>query len=162
MPNWCENDLIITGDTQQLRYFLDHGVDFNSAIPYPEQFASLDRIAEQWEKDHPEAPWGLGRPKDGFNQGGYEWCNANWGTKWNVSPESNQPKAVQPKRVKYSFSTAWAPPIPVILAWSKKYDALTFSLRYYEMGAAYQGKYVVKNGEVLEEFTKEYTGTRGG
>jgi hypothetical protein len=124
-------------------------------------FADADAISEQWEKDHPENPW-KDRPKDGFNQGGYEWRVATWGVKWNVSLEDNKPTKVTEKCVKYSFSTAWNPPLPVVVAWSLKYPGLTFELRYYEGGMGFQGRYVVVNGEELVKDESSYSGSRGG
>ena len=60
--------------------------DFNRFIAYPEEFRRIDEIAEAWLKEHAGRPTTIrARPKDGFNSGGYEWCYANWGTKWPAS-----------------------------------------------------------------------------
>jgi len=160
MPNHCENDLTITGDNRQLRAFLDHGCDFNTAIPYPEKYRLADEASSKWEEEHPN-DW-KNRPKDGFNQGGYEWCIANWGTKWNAYSGGDKPMKVTEKMIKYSFSTAWSPPTPVVVAWSEKYPGLKFTLRYYERGCAFQGKLIAERGETIEDESKPYKGNRGG
>lgn len=90
----------------------------------------------------------------------YGWCIANWGTKWNAcSPE--EPEITKNKCV-YSFQTAWAPPTPVVLAASLKFPELEFELKYYEGGCGYKGVFACKNGEVSQDETKEYSGSRGG
>lgn len=115
MPNWCENELTITGPDvnrvleairsendpeQEVRLF-----DFNRIIPYPQIYRDLDlRAAAYQEKllaiprDDPERRQKLealgleygvepGTPwiQDGYNSGGYEWSCDNWATKWNAS-----------------------------------------------------------------------------
>src|SRR5262249_40688206 len=67
-------------------------LDFNAFLPYPERFLALDKAAEEWEerkRNDPDLDY-RDRPKDGFNQGGYEWCIANWCTKWNAREASVQ------------------------------------------------------------------------
>ena len=39
---------------------------------------------------------------------------------------------------------------------------LKFVLKYYEMGAAYQGEFVCEGGKVLKDEAREYCGDRGG
>ncbi len=102
-------------------------IDFNSLIPYPERFAKLDREAREWEKAHPDHPW-KDRPKDGFNQGGYEWCCEHWGTKWNAYAQ----KQVSPTVI--YFETAWAAPEPVMDALAAKFPDVPFTLEYADEG----------------------------
>lgn len=98
-------------------------IDFNKLIPYPERFATLDREAHEWEKSHPSDPR-TGRPKDGFNQGGYEWCCEHWGTKWNAYGQ----KRLGPTSV--YFETAWSAPEPVMDALAAKFPDVPFMLEY--------------------------------
>ncbi|MCZ7547650.1 MAG: hypothetical protein M5U11_00640 [Anaerolineales bacterium] len=115
MPNWCENELTISGPNVQkvLNAIRSEAhddedarlLDFDRIIPYPRKFKELDRRAHNYQqkfraiaKDDPErktkleslaAEFGVepGAPwiKDGFNSGGYEWTWSNWGTKWNAA-----------------------------------------------------------------------------
>lgn len=52
----------------------------------------------------------------------YEWCNANWGTKWNAygCTEDSCPDAL-------NFKTAWSPPIPVLKRLSLRYPDIMFT-----------------------------------
>jgi hypothetical protein len=101
-------------------------IDFNTLIPYPERFAKLDREAERWRDAHPQTPWN--GPKDGFNQGGYEWCCEHWGTKWNAyNQEKLSPTAIY-------FETAWAAPEPVMDALAAKFPDVPFTLEYADEG----------------------------
>jgi hypothetical protein len=148
MPNDCYNKLTITGDREQLKQFLDCGIDFNTAIPYPEYFRQMDEAAERWKTEHPGESW-MNAPKDGFNSGGYEWCIEHWGTKWNAYSVDRK-VSVTVYRVEYTFETAWSPPILVVAAWSAKFPDLEFRLFYYEPLMDFQGTYVVKGGKELE------------
>lgn len=113
MPNWCENELTITGPDvyRVLKAICSQNepqpspLDFNRIIPYPQVYRDLDvRAAAYQEKllaiarDDPErrqklAALGLeygvepGAPwiQDGYNAGGHAWCCENWATKWNAA-----------------------------------------------------------------------------
>jgi hypothetical protein len=180
MPNWCSNDLYITGpirhrnrfalhvagnlpkqpispiweDTEALTTFKvlevqgigkelvtevkEYEMDplsFNTLIPYPNTFKLMDEIAEA------EREKGNYKVKDGYNQGGYDWCCRNWGTKWDaceVKVRTTKSSLV------YKFDTAWSPPIPVIDKMHEMFPMLQFKLKYFECGVATQGVYLVK------------------
>jgi hypothetical protein len=166
MPNWTENDLTVSGniiqqDRMAIEIKTDENIfDFNKIIPYPEGYREQDKIAEEWEKEHPQ-DWGnLDRPKNGYNSGGYGWCCNNWGTKWNAC------ETVFVKRdrsLAYFFNTAWSPPEPIIRKLSEIYPKLKFTLKYYEQGCGFSGKLVCKGGDVLEDTCNHaYRGHRGG
>lgn len=183
MPNWCENDLTITGPEDQLAAYLEACADggsiliFDRVIPYPLKLRQMDEARNAaeaaWdigmracqtkqEKDayartHPH-PMTLG--KDGFNSGGYEWCIENWGTKWPAGDWRNWQR--EPGRTSATFDTAWSPPVPVLVAASRKFPGLRFELAYYEAGACYQGALVCEGGRKVVDQSSEYRGERGG
>ena len=93
MPNWCMNELIITGDQASLDNLAtfvkgehdEQNLDFDKVIPYPENYKQMDAEMPAWNDPDKEAKmlaykekWGS--EKDGFNSGGYGWCCENWGT----------------------------------------------------------------------------------
>lgn len=153
MPNHCENDLIITGNVDAVTTVLekveggveDHNkiyLDFNKIIPMPSAYSSDD--------------------------GWYEWCIENWGTKWNAywfgeKLEEKIKKGNKTKlKVTLTFSTAWSPPTPVIEALITHFPACEFDLKYYECGCAFKGHLKGKNGSVVVNTTSDYRGNRGG
>ena len=149
MPNWCENDLTVEGPTEVIEEFLKFAAgespfDFDRFIPYPEEFRRLDEVAEAWDREHagrPDYDW-RARPKDGFNSGGYDWCVANWGTKWPASRvELEGPVSRYPGKtaeVVFHFDTAWSPPKPVIEKAAKLYPALRFRTPLFRVRLLFQ------------------------
>jgi len=140
--------------------------DCNTIIPYPEQYRKLDEAAQKWEENAREAAENGGpqfnwsdRPTDGFNQGGYEWCCANWGTKWGVYQVRREFRKTS---LFYSFQTAWSPPEPVIRELAKMFPKLRLKLKFFEQGAAYQGVLELKGEEEITYWTGDYRGHRGG
>jgi hypothetical protein len=115
MPNWCENELTITGpDVSKILEAIRsvpgededaRVLDFDRILPYPQAFKQKDQRAHEYQqrflaiqRTAPEAQDQFrslaaefeveaGTPwlQDGFNSGGYEWCCENWGTKWNAA-----------------------------------------------------------------------------
>jgi len=163
MPNWCENDLTITGPSATLTNISallglkkdPPEFDFNQVLPYPKKYADQDALAEEARKTKNDFT-----VKDGYNNGGYTWCIDNWGTKWNVEKEV-QVKSLNPS-IRLSFSTAWAPPEGIIRALAEKFPTCKISLRYFECGMQFKGRLVLKDGETLEDETFAYKGNRGG
>jgi hypothetical protein len=175
MPNWCDCDLYIKGSLTERDSFVEYAtsietfldskgnevkrtnyLDFNKFIPYPKHFKDADEIARKARIDDPQNGWQI---PDGYNSGGYDWCIKNWGVKW---PPSDINLVSNKHRLRYSFQTPWAPPGPAIMAMSKEFNNLTFTLKWFEGGMGYQGVFVIKGGEVLENTTKDYHGRRGG
>jgi Ferredoxin-like domain in Api92-like protein len=137
MPNHCHSDLYVEGSADDVAALLKLvGADkeqpefeFSSVIPYPEHWAKLDKEMSELGWKGFEDRYGKGA-KDGFNSGGYEWCCANWGTKWG---------AYAVKRRDYlgacvTFQTAWTTPAPVIVALHKLFPKCSLHLEWFERG----------------------------
>jgi hypothetical protein len=169
MPNWCECDLYIQGASARIDEFLrlvkgeESNFDFDRLIPYPEHFKKLDQVAAEWDKLHPLPRTGESwkeRPKDGYNQGGYEWCIKNWGTKW--PPKCAEVSRSALELVEISFATAWSPPTPVIQRAAELFPELRFELRYFECGSMFNGMFACEHGTVVTDESGVYYGNRGG
>lgn len=150
MPNWCENELEVTGPREDLDRFIQAVMsdrskfDFDRVIPYPLAFKNQDLIAQTTR----EMGWkdSKGRyPRDGFNSGGYNWCIANWGTKWWVGDVFFADYGTS---LEYRFDTAWSPPNPVVERLIKDWPTLDFELHYKEVGMGFIGLLAGKDGEV--------------
>jgi len=203
MPNYCENDLWVRGDKADVDALLLHvgmykpkpEFDFNTVIPYPEKYRQMDdeRALFGWEAqprpDDPErafkaaelkkleqayvAKWGTRH--DGYNSGGYEWCHATWGTKWNAGDVARRD---YDGRICISFQTAWGPPIPVIIELAKRFPLVTLTIEFFERGMEVIGGFQCPSkddyydnekgiewepGIVTDEWEfKGYRGVRGG
>lgn len=175
MPNWTENELYIKGPQADRDAFVNKAeshlsgvdmfsgeeysevtsLDFNNFVPYPQRFKDQDKKAKAHRQKNPN-DWSV---KDGFNNGGYEWCCNNWGTKWNACEITRTENKTS---LKYRFDTAWSPPIKVVTAMAHVFPALTFTLKYFEGGMGFQGRYTIKGDEIIEDSNKDYHGNRGG
>ena len=165
MPNWVFNHLSLTGPKADLAKAQSIVVNAdgmcNTLLPYPQHFRDMDLAARAvWEAARAEGKTPDVIPVDGFNSGGYEWCCANWGTKWDVRDATQ--KASSRNRASFIFDTAWSPPVPIIEALSSKFPRLMVTLRYYEGGMGFKGVVKFKDGQLLEEQESDYRGQLGG
>lgn len=186
MPNHCENDLYVRGAPERVAEFLafvgadkdEPAFDCDKVIPYPEKFKQMDEEAKAFsffghselsEEEQAaarkayEAKWGT--TQDGFNSGGYEWCCANWGTKWGAYEVGVYD---HPRGKCITFQSAWSPPTPVIHKLFELFPDLYFDHEYFECGAAFCGG-LHYNPEALKydenpvrEWSGDYAGPRGG
>lgn len=175
MPNHCENDLYISGPIGAVDALLAAiGADkakpeFNTdaVCPYPKEYQDLDDAAQAARGENPPR-----HIQDGFNQGGYEWCVAMWGTKW---PPYNVIRRDYNGSIILSFLTAWTPPKELIIALAKAHPQCTLRLEYFEMGSGFAGGFTCFGeddwehdghpfvaGEVTREWDANYRGPRGG
>lgn len=142
MPNWCYNELTVTGDKEEVKRFAKfvrgnrNDFDFDKVIPYPEKFRKMDEEEPMRSK--------------GFNAGGYEWCLNNWGTKWN-SCETSAGISVDGTTFGASFDTAWSPPVPVIIKLAELFPTLRIKLEWEEGGMDFSGYLILQDNIGLEE-----------
>jgi hypothetical protein len=180
MPNHCQQDLTVRGPIDDVNRFIekclkdDDGnekvLDCNAIISYPERFATQDAHAKAAMltraalTDEERATTPYVHVQDGYNSGGYEWCNANWGTKWGAYDGWRFKTSTKGRKMclRLSFSSAWAPVNGGIWdALSETFPTLSFTLRYYEGGMGFKGTIEVADGEITES-EGEYRGNRGG
>jgi len=177
MPNHCENDLYISGPENQVTALLEligankepPEFNFSAVIPYPEKFDRRDKDAKEMKRE--EFTKKYGDWKDGFNSGGYEWCIANWGTKWGAYQVARRDY----ESICITFQTAWSPAPKIIAELHKRFPDCRLSLEYFECGMGFSGgvSFVSKDWtDESEEWAagvpykqwinKEYGGMRGG
>jgi hypothetical protein len=155
MPNHVECDMTIRGPRAFLDAFAakakhkDAAIAAEPFIPYPDEFRIPDEARAAAMERHRRGEISLTEAfavPDGFNAGGYEWCRANWGTKWGIYDAVQRPRANKGTTLRYSFQSAWTPPLPVFHAMSAQFPMLHFTVRYYERGMGFQGLFVIKAG----------------
>jgi len=155
MPNWCNNDLTVTGPAKALAAFVKKsktaGVDedgkacgndfsFEPHLPLPK---CLDIGPDDGKK----------RPANVAATGFSSWYdrnNAVLGTKWDVRGELCK-GASDSRTAAYTFDSAWSPPQAGIEAVSALYPSLTFELTWDEPGGDFGGNATYKAGDCLEE-----------
>ena len=145
-------------------------IDFNKLIPMPKaldiesgtrttngldayrRFITGDKAgAEAFQKEHPEE-WALGKQAyENIQQYGsptwYEWCNKNWGTKWNAYSCVELGKDDDT----LEFFTAWSSVPTILEALSRKYPDQTISYCWADEDIGSNvGEAVYKNGEMID------------
>lgn len=95
------------------------------------------------------------KKKFGFSSW-YEWRCSNWGTKWDLSPDSLTIVDEDDDSITYSFSTAWSPPNEFLMNICKNYPLLKFHLSYEEPGAAFEGDLEIEGGEVTRDESRDW------
>lgn len=132
MPNWCSNDLTISGDNTSIKQFVDDhqlnthedwGSDdglFSMKVPLPD--------TENW----------------------YEWSCDNWGTKWDVAEFLYMD--IDEDTITLQFETAWSPPIKWLKSVGKLYPTLKFEMNFEEPGCDFIGDIVVEGDDHFENY----------
>ena len=135
MPNWCDNQITITGP--------------NSVID------KIEKIVKEEEKSdigflqflHPMPDALKNTTADGSKKpklkkltghdDWYSWCTDNWSTKWDV----NEFYGVDRKdnTISFAFSSAWAPPIGAYEHFLEKNEKCSLKAYYYEGGCDFAG-----------------------
>ena len=163
MPNWCENELRITGPAEEMDRFVKeaHGstrqygpkkkgasppetqmLCFHKLFPVPDELLKRSYGADMGhEKDLPAI--------DGCRCGA-DWEIKHWGCKWGVS-NANCQMTTGPDddtEIGYWFLTAWSPPTEFLRHVSTIFPKLRFDLTYREIGCGFKGRFIVCNGKV--------------
>ena len=132
MPNWCNNTITITGDYDtlvQLKPVVEAGEGLLQAI-----------------KPMPKELEGTTSPSDTPNW--YDWCNANWGTKWDPEVHlefiDNEDGTAT---IQGWFDTAWAPPIDAFETLSQDWDSCYIEMFYEESGMCFVGCWDSEGGD---------------
>ena len=161
MPNWCENRVTISGDSEDLVKFREvmegpdhHGVDsifsFNQLMPMPVELINTTSPPTIKETQAECDAYNTGdnhcvavtqntadalREKYGACDW-YAWANENWGTKW--QPNEIELDAETDYLV-YRFDTAWGPPEGIWGAILGQFPKLRVTWFYDEPGMEFCG-----------------------
>lgn len=78
----------------------------------------------------------------------YEWCVANWGTKWNCNTSNTGIDTNEDTVLEFSFDSAWSPPIKWLAKVVTDFPTLKFKMHYIEPGDDFCG--MVYSAEIEE------------
>ena len=88
----------------------------------------------------------------------YDWCNHNWGTKWDIDAYDGSIKTSQEllgkdngkAELSFGFDSAWAPPINAIAEYLENNEDVSMKLWYYEPGCDFGGVWEDFNDDCWE------------
>ena len=132
MPNWCFNIVTFTHDD-------------------PEQ---IKKIESSFKSEKGLFSGFAPCPDDGDDFNWYHWCNANWGTKWDVSEsDGNFIQDTTEDSIQLYFDTAWSPPVEFY----EKMVELGFHVcaYYFEPGMGFAGAWEDGVDEYYENFSDD-------
>lgn len=153
MPNWCWNELHITGPEEQIARFLSRvKVDEdNSEVEY-EIIPRLIPLPTEATKEIVNSD---GSKTTIFTDDGYDTAVKLWGTKW--ADVHTELVSSEPQYLLFEFDSAWSPPIAGIIRVSELFPELRFVLNYYESGMTFRGQSTITKGrEISESFDGEW------
>lgn len=157
MPNWCENKLRITHpDPAALEKFKqgwNSGYVFQALIPCPKElidtmsgsYGVSEDKSHQYKKELHAYQEQLNLKYFG-HKNWYDYCIAEWGTKWDVGYRDEHENTANIEEdgegnpfIEVDFDSAWSPP-------TNAYDKLTdlgytIEAYYYEPGMGFCGRY---------------------
>lgn len=163
MPNHCTNLLSSEGDKSIIQIIEPYltankkSIDFNKILPMPEgilktlNYSTIEEITKERTPEEREArekelnELCEQNLKDYGHKNWYDWCVANWDTKWNAYSCYTLEENVWDDIQDFShigFQTAWSPPINVIRELSKL-TGQPLRMSYYDEGWMFGGEYII-------------------
>ena len=143
MPNHCMNRMVITGDEESVKAFVEQAkgeegaLDLNSFLPMP---VEIRNTAPPNRDEKLVAKHG--------RHARYNWALANWGTKWGCYYVHF--KEVEAGSLEYEFCTAWCTfDENVLIVMSAAHPSLHFELIYAESGCGLWGRRIAQGGHLL-------------
>jgi len=135
MPNWCENEITITGNKEVIDELLIHA-----------------RTTTNEDAKNPKFLMGSLVPMPSVNfDDWYEWRVKNWGSKWDFNQYDIdlhiQQVTPNTTEVFFRVETAWAPPLEFWKALTKKYKVRVENY-YCEEGVGFVGIAKFKDGKM--------------
>lgn len=163
MPNWCSNELTVTGDKEAIsRYVAGIQMDndtespmlIESYLPTPLELTTTMSGGFS-DKSSQEALDLAAMQQSNIDKYGhkdwYDWNIANWGTKWSDSDTDGGDIYNDGTTVSYTFQSPWGPPEEAFRRISAMFPELTFVLSFCEDGMGFYGATSFFNGEVAAE-----------
>jgi len=146
MPNWCDNQVTITGPNSvidKIEKIVNEEKDgdglLNFMKPMPAQLKDTTSPSSSAKKPQPMV--------EGFDNW-YDWRCENWGTKWEVCEfygvdRQHLNDSLDESIISFGFSSAWSPPINAyqsfLINMSEKNLDVSLKAYYYEGGCDFMG-----------------------
>jgi len=142
MPNWCDNQITITGPNSvidKIEKIVKEEDDKNGLLqfmcPMPKQLQDTTSPSSSADKPQPMV--------DGFDNW-YDWRVENWSTKWDVNEfygvdRQHLNDSLDESTISFAFSSAWAPPIGAYEKFLENNSDCFIRAYYYEGGCDFMG-----------------------
>ena len=141
MPNWCDNQVTITGPNSVIDKIEKIVSDeknpdglLNFFHPMPKELDGTTSPSSSADKPQPMV--------EGFDCW-YDWRLEKWGTKWDCNEFYGVDR--QGDTISFGFSSAWSPPINAyekfIISSSEKKQDVSIKAYYYEGGCDFMGEW---------------------
>ena len=148
MPNWCDNRVTISSNTEDDSQFKELVAKFQVERPFNEIYPMPDfknvpnskgelPIAEEIKNSAGELITVTYNFPDGKNDDRwYHWCIDNWGTKWDVDISDED---IDEDYAEFEFQTAWSPAEGICRKIKEDYPDVAISWFYDEPGCEIAG-----------------------
>ena len=137
MPNWCDNQVTITGPKSVIdkiekivKEEKGAGGLLNFFKPMPKELEDTTSPSSSAKKPQPMI--------EGFDNW-YDWRCENWSTKWDVNEFYGVDR--QGDTISFGFSSAWSPPIGAYENFLAKNEDCSLKAYYYEGGCDFMGEW---------------------
>ena len=137
MPNWCDNQVTITGPNSVIdkiekiaKEEKGAGGLLNLFHPMPKGLEDTTSPSSSAKKPQPMI--------EGFDNW-YDWRCENWSTKWDVNEFYGVDR--QGDMISFGFSSAWSPPIGAYEKFLDKNEDCSLKAYYYEGGCDFMGEW---------------------
>lgn len=168
MPNWSQNRLLVKGEVEKVKKFIkkvkskQSPFDFNRLIPIPKPLTTTnigytlinDKAVNLWTTNKDNKPCEISEQtrkrwlkKYGVDNW-YDWCRANWGTKWNACNVQYEIKYEKEYATAlYQFDTAWTPPYTILAYLVKNFPDLEIEFQGFVLETGLYLAMKSKNGQ---------------
>ena len=134
MPNWCDNQITITGSKSVIDKIEKIAKEEKGAGGLLDFFHPMPKELRDTTADGSEDKKLL--EKYGYSDW-YGWACDNWGTKWDVSEFYGVDR--QGDTISFAFSSAWSPPVGAYEYFLAKNEDCSLKAWYYEGGCDFMG-----------------------
>ena len=153
MPNWCNNNISITGPIAKIAPMFKAATQdaddetglLDFMCPMPKALHDTEAPSRASEEEQAAL-----REKYGDTDW-YSWRVSHWGTKWEVSSEGleySEDTDNGTAEITGWFDSAWAPPIGAMSTYCEANPDVKIVLDYHEPGMAFVGRATIEDGEV--------------
>ena len=139
MPNWCNNNITITGPNKIIdkidKIVAEEGSEGNLLQYFYPMPKELNDTTADGSKDKAMIK------KHGYSSW-YDWRVDNWSTKWDVNEFYSIRRielGIDESEISFGFDSAWAPPIGAYENFLNENSNVSIKATYYEPGCDFMG-----------------------